>query len=146
MTDYTILSNTAVGVGGLPSGATVTALRDNPIAIVEGAPGAPRVLDAALGTTSTAAGTDWVIKRTAGAAVGAVGTYALLGRVTGTIISPGDTMAGSGLRYTGFLQQPAGDGIVSGQVSGTPSGTWRAMGYSRAVSGFYATTLFLRIS
>ena len=41
MTDYTILSNTAVGVGGLPSGATVTALRDNPIAIAEGAVGAP---------------------------------------------------------------------------------------------------------
>lgn len=44
MTDYTALSNTAVGVGGLPSGATVTALRDNPIAIAEGAAGSPVVL------------------------------------------------------------------------------------------------------
>ena len=43
MTDYTILSNTAVGVGGLPSGATVTALRDNPLAIAEGTAGAPRI-------------------------------------------------------------------------------------------------------
>jgi len=41
MADWTTLSNTAVGVGGLPSGATVTALRDNPIAIAEDAPGAP---------------------------------------------------------------------------------------------------------
>ena len=48
MTDYTTLSNTAVGVGGLPSGATVTALRDNPIAIAEGTSGAPKVQSAAL--------------------------------------------------------------------------------------------------
>ena len=43
MTDWTNLPNAAVGVGGLPSGTTVTALRDNPIAIAEGAAGAPRV-------------------------------------------------------------------------------------------------------
>ena len=43
MTDFTELSNTAVGVGGLPSGATVTALRDNPVAISEGTTGAPVV-------------------------------------------------------------------------------------------------------
>jgi hypothetical protein len=48
MTDFTTLSNTAVGVGGLPSGATVTALRDNPIAIAEGTSGAPKVQSDAL--------------------------------------------------------------------------------------------------
>jgi hypothetical protein len=42
MADWTTLPNTAVGVGGLPSGTTVTALRDNPVAIAEGAAGAPR--------------------------------------------------------------------------------------------------------
>jgi hypothetical protein len=42
MADWTTLPNTAVGVGGLPSGTTVTALRDNPIAIIKSAPGAPR--------------------------------------------------------------------------------------------------------
>jgi hypothetical protein len=42
MADWTNLPNTAVGVGGLPSGTTVTALRDNPVAIAEGAAGAPR--------------------------------------------------------------------------------------------------------
>lgn len=50
MTDYTTLPNTAVGVGGLPSGATVTALRDNPIAICEGATGAPRIYGLAAAT------------------------------------------------------------------------------------------------
>ena len=43
MADWTTLPNLAVGVGGLPSGTTVTALRDNPVAIAEGAEGAPRL-------------------------------------------------------------------------------------------------------
>ena len=43
MADWTNLPNAAVGVGGLPSGTTVTALRDNPVAIAQGAAGAPRV-------------------------------------------------------------------------------------------------------
>ena len=47
MADWTNLPNLAVGVGGLPSGTTVTALRDNPVAIAEGAPGAPRVAGSA---------------------------------------------------------------------------------------------------
>ncbi len=50
MADWTTLPNTAVGVGGLPSGTTVTALRDNPVAIAEGALGAPRILLPALET------------------------------------------------------------------------------------------------
>ena len=48
MADWTNLPNAAVGVGGLPSGTTVTALRDNPVAIAEGAPDAPRVEPVAL--------------------------------------------------------------------------------------------------
>ena len=43
MADWTNLPNAAVGVGGLPSGTTVTALRDNPVAIAQGAAGAPRL-------------------------------------------------------------------------------------------------------
>ena len=43
MADYTDLPDTAVGIGGIPSGTTVTALRDNPIAIAERAVGAPKV-------------------------------------------------------------------------------------------------------
>jgi len=55
MADWTNLPNLAVGVGGLPSGTTVTALRDNPIAIAEGAAGAPRV--EGLGQSVTRAAT-----------------------------------------------------------------------------------------
>lgn len=41
MTAWTTLPNGAVAAGGLPSGETVTALRDNVAATAEGAPGAP---------------------------------------------------------------------------------------------------------
>ena len=46
MPDYTDLPDTAVGIGGVPSGTTVTALRDNPLAIAERATGAPLVVGA----------------------------------------------------------------------------------------------------
>jgi hypothetical protein len=41
MTTYSTISNAAVAVGAIPSSTTVTALRDNPIAIAEAASGAP---------------------------------------------------------------------------------------------------------
>jgi hypothetical protein len=63
MADWTNLPNTAVGVGGLPSGTTVTALRDNPVAIAEGAAGAPKIKSKALEgfmlSTFSAAGSNW---------------------------------------------------------------------------------------
>lgn len=43
MTTWTTILNAAVAVGGIPSSTTVTALRDNPIAIAEGASGTPVV-------------------------------------------------------------------------------------------------------
>ena len=50
MTTWTDLSAGAVGVGGIPSGSTVTALRDNPIAIAEGSSGATRIHGRAIAT------------------------------------------------------------------------------------------------
>lgn len=41
MTTWTNISNAAVAVGGIPSSTTVTALRDNPVAMAESASGAP---------------------------------------------------------------------------------------------------------
>lgn len=43
MTTWTDISNAAVAVGGIPSSTTVTALRDNPLALAESASGAPIV-------------------------------------------------------------------------------------------------------
>ena len=132
------------------------ALRDNPIAIAEGASGAPRIEDAALDTTVTSAGTDWVLARTAGASVGAVGTYALLGRsATDGQFSLGQTLAGSGLRYFA-ARSTAGSSfsadLPTGTTSapyrgngGTPAGTWRAMCNGNGGTGANGG-VFLRIS
>lgn len=66
MADWTELPNTAVGVGGIPSGTTVTALRDNPIAIAERAAGAPKVrTDYEIITRTVISGTPAVIDFTA---------------------------------------------------------------------------------
>jgi hypothetical protein len=43
MTTWTTISNAAVAVGAIPSSSTVTALRDNPVAVAESASGAPVV-------------------------------------------------------------------------------------------------------
>jgi predicted heme/steroid binding protein len=43
MATWTSISNAAVAVGGIPSSSTVTALRDNPVAIAGAASGAPVV-------------------------------------------------------------------------------------------------------
>ena len=83
--------------------------------------------------------------------LGAVGTYAFLGRHSGNAdIIAGATLSGSDLRYAGFSQYNWDNG--SGKTNsttrgGTPSGTWRAMGYCNANDGTdYTTSVFVRIS
>ena len=146
MTDFTILSNTAVGVGGLPSGATTTALRDNPIAIAEGAPGAPKIQAAALDVTT--AERDWVLGRTAGATAGAVGTYAFMERTgNNALIDIGGTIAGSSIRYAGVDRTNTQQMDISSSAT-VPSGTWQCMGYIAALGDTSAerASLFLRIA
>lgn len=43
MSTWTTISNSAVAVGGIPASSTVTALRDNPVAIAKAATGSPAV-------------------------------------------------------------------------------------------------------
>jgi hypothetical protein len=119
-----------------------------------------RVTSAANGAGS-APTTAQVLSATAGASVGAVGTYAWLWATTGANVPAGSTLAGSSLRYAGFSWAGSGaaDFFEAGHAptswktmgnGGTPSGTWRAMGrsygYSSMYGGFYGMTLWLRIS
>lgn len=121
-------------------------------------------------TQTTAAGgaptTEQVLNATAGASVGAVGTYAFLGMAGQTTISTGSTYSGSSLRYAGVALNTTSSGSASWATGntldlqayapnggGAPAGTWRAMGYSRGGSlgtcppqYFAPATLFLRIS
>lgn len=132
-------------------------LRDNPIAITEGASGAPRIdSDAAIdwggGGVGTTPGRDWVLARTAAASVGTVGTYAMLLSTTNetnnTILAAGSTKAGSTLRYANAASLNTA-GVIT-DVSGTPAGTWRLMGAITDTDGTSnyanAASLWLRIT
>jgi hypothetical protein len=92
-------------------------------------------------TISTTPTTDQVLTATAGASVGAVGTYALLhNNSVGTNTTQGSTLAGSSLLYTS----------AAFRREGSPAGTWRSMGRSTFSENQSAVgdtvTLFLRIS
>lgn len=97
--------------------------------------------DGSTQSTSAAVNTTTVLNATAGASVGAVGTYALLHYVPNSNGSPGQTFAGSNLRYSS-------SGTLRADTA--PAGTWRLMGYmldwneSGALNS--QTSLFLRIS
>jgi hypothetical protein len=148
------VSNTAIGFQKPITLQQGRALRDNPIAIAEGESGAPRVVDAALSTTATNTGRDWVLARNALSAAGAVGTYAFLGETTNAVTRNfGDTVAGSALRPAGIradepftVSAPVADALHSADPTFTPTGTWRCMGSARGATGVYGATLWLRIS
>lgn len=95
--------------------------RDNLIAVTEGAPGAPRIEDAALSTALTFTGVDWVSKRAAAAPAGYLGQQCFMSHqgTTAATYAPGDITDGSNLKFTS-------GGVVSATAS---SGSWMCCGY-----------------
>jgi hypothetical protein len=89
-----------------------------------------------------------VLSVTAGASAEAVGTYAFLWAATTATRAPGDTLAGSSLRWA----NDGANGNEAGHSNTAPSGTWRLMGatgWRNGSSGFggpHQTSLWLRIS
>ena len=134
MADWTTLPNTAVGVGGLPSGTTVTALRDNPVAIAEGAAGAPRVQGIGMDTFIGRGAAVYTDLETAGAVVihaqSSTGSLPQVSSDNGSTFdelrSTGSTSGGTTSVYyfnlnTGQWTQVRSDGAVfSGTISGGP--------------------------
>jgi hypothetical protein len=122
MADWTNLPNTAVGVGGLPSGTTVTALRDNPVAIAEGAAGAPLISGAMRKIQDN---------QEIGAFIFARGP---------STTAYGDVVAGSSLTYAGAISNASASISFPGSTpimaswsinaggSGSPSGSWVCLG------------------
>lgn len=87
-------------------------------------------------STVTTITTTQTLTATAGAAVGGVGTYALLRCFT--LFYPGNTTAGSNLRYAS---------CASTYTSVSPSGTWRCMGFAQGADvSDDGTSVWLRIS
>lgn len=97
----------------------------------------PLRVSQAIAALAPAPTTATVLAATAGATVGAVGTYALLLLITPVNASQGSTHAGSNLAYA---NAGGGTALVS------PAGTWRLMGYVTNAGGSAATCVFLRIS
>ena len=83
---------------------------------------------------------------------GAVGTYAFLSRPDNSgpapVIVEGSSYAGSGLRYTVVSSTNDWNYNTALGVSGSASGTWRAMGASGTAGGttHSVATVFLRIA
>ena len=140
MADWTEIDTNTLLPGEPLTSAKALAFFENPVAIAEGAASAPRIEDAALDTgAATAAGVTWWGLRSAGAAAGSVGTYALLTpSLANAAFSFGDTTAGSGLRPSNA------SGGTGGFVA--LAGTWRCMGRTVNTSQSQRTTVFLRIS
>lgn len=144
MTDYIAIAETEDDPEAPITSSWGKRVRNNPVAITEGAAGAPRIQTAAIANGAVTAaklatGTgerDWVLARIAAAAVGAVGTYAFLYN-SGSATLPGETRPASQLRYSS---------AAGGSSSGEPSGTWRCMGIMNATNDETRTTLWLRVS
>lgn len=90
-----------------------------------------------LTTQNTAAviNTTNILNATAGASLGAVGTYAFLSlpSFSGTTLVAGTTYAGSTLRYAGGASFDTNNN-VSGISATAPAGTWRAMGFAQGTA------------
>lgn len=156
MANWTHISDNVLEPGKPIRSVDGIALRDNPIALAEGAPGAPRILEPAYETGSVSGraiangainvdklqtGTgerDWVGERYAALGVGVVGSMALMHSFSSG--SAGDLRPGDVLRYSNASASSLGDPAV---------GTWMCCGVSLGSSpteGPYNVTLWKRIS
>ena len=146
MADWTTIPDSSIEPSKPIRSIDGLALRDNPVAIAEGAVGAPRIAAAALQTGTNER--DWVLARTSAADAGAVGTYAWLAQSSSTTtnLTAGTTYAGSGLRYFGYQGASGTNSINTPNVGVAPSGTWLAMGTSSNAVAAVKHTLFLRIA
>ena len=142
-TTGTLLS-TGSAVTVAQGGTGATTLTANNVILGNGTSAVAFVAPSTSGNVLTSNGTTWtsaalsttpVLAATAGASVGAVGTYALLFNGPATR-SPGDTLAGSSLTYAG----------CDGNNATAVSGTWRLMGRNDNVSNRQSTSVWLRIS
>ena len=139
MATWTTIPDSSLEPGKPIRSIDTLALRDNPVAIAEAAPGAPPVSLAAI------------VAALASVPVGSVGSYAFLGETSKTTTAPGGTRAGSVLRYVGIFSSDSwansSVGINGAGSTIAPSGTWRCMGQASNIFGAaYPATLWLRIA
>jgi hypothetical protein len=155
MSDWTELPLEELAPDSVGKSEHAIAFFENTKALAEGAPGAPKIQNEAMGSGSVdndnlvngtlgaekfqtgTDETDWVLGRIAGLSAGAVGTYAMA--LSSAVNVPfGDLVSGS------FLSPSNASGTTTGP---SLTGTWRCLGFvgSGASSGD-RVTIFLRVS
>lgn len=150
MTGFTTIPDADIDADSPITTALMTALRDNPKAIQEGDPSAPRIASDAFAdnTLNGAKLGDYSIADSklasrytpADVGAGGVGSFAMMYINAGVSIPGNGTVAGSYLSYTWV--GPSG----TWQASTTASGTWRLMvSFSSSLSTDYRA-LFQRIA
>lgn len=133
------VSNTAIAFQKPITLQQGRALRDNPIAMLEGAPGAPRLQFAALDESFSTAG--------------GIGSYVLASRNTTVAVAFGVAVAGSTLLPAGAvyaIDTSGGNGAKALGLGAALSGSWRCMGYYTHATGAWpvlnGVTLWMRIA
>ena len=144
MANWQTIPDASVNPGAPVTTSLMRAMRDNPLAIIEGAAGAPKIqnnafADNSISPTKLTDGTSFVTGIITGFGIGNVGAYAILGG--NADYSPGDTAAGSALTYAGLLSSLYDVGTPSGEIDlqaptgASPAGTWRCQGITAVGSG-----------
>ena len=136
---FSDLTSTPTTLAGYGITDAPSALTD--LGITDGTSGQVLTTDGSAGFTFASASSSTTL--------GGVGTYAFLMRTStaqGSTISVGSSYSGSSLTYAGVSRSAGNNIIIS--PSGTPPGTWRAMGHvGGAFGGFnQRATSFVRIS
>jgi hypothetical protein len=137
---FTYSPPTAAGLGALTAHPSISAASSSNNS------GSTFIQDITLDSnghvTAIATGTS-----SASTTLGAVGTYAWLGRPTNNTITAGSSYSGSDLRYAGSVSESNFSDNTAMDINGaSPSGTWRAMGEADITQYRRPATLFLRIS
>ena len=139
MATWTTIPDSSIEPGKPIRSIDTLALRDNPVAIAEGAAGAPKIDPFAAFAHNGEAG--------------AVGTYAFATSTTTSNVAFGSTRAGSALRPTSAARSHDNGGSSLApyalDVGSALSGTWRCMGtydYATTVGIAFGSTLWMRIA
>lgn len=138
MADWVDIQDSAVDPDAPVTSELAYAFRDNPIALAEGAAGAPRIQFGAMGS--------WLTTN------GGVGTYVF------ALCSPvsqgfGDVVSGSQLQPTSAARSVAvssDGGVANLSLGASLSGTWRCMGVSSSSAtaevSLVGATLWVRVA
>lgn len=152
MANWTALPDATLEPGKPIRSIDVLALRDNPVAIAEGASGAPRIQVDGLGINSV------LLATARDGSAGSIGTYVFACLRNGTTVYAfGSTIAGSNLTPTSAVTSGTlGSGTFALSTGSVLSGTWQCMGsrsnaniinaFGDIVGSVVGATLWLRIA